>query len=180
MEKHWKTDNDKREYAGSWDLAVLENGQQNYVSKIITVVSCKREEVNKYDKPMVNGKYQTETHFVLRTKELKPIIMNATNMSNAEKAIGNGFYETWHDCKIKIYVERGVRQPGTKKSDNITTDALRISPAPVKVATAKCECCGKEIPKSIYDGTKEKCGFGVCSAACRDKMTGGENETNNN
>ena len=80
---------------------------------------------------MLNGKYQTELHFVLRTKELKPIIMNATNMTNATKSIGNGFKETWVGHKVKISVECGIRVPGTKKSDNITTDVLRIIPRKV-------------------------------------------------
>ena len=34
-----------------------------------------------------------------------------------------------------------------------------------------CECCGKEISETVYNGTLEKCGHAVCSIECRDKMS---------
>ena len=176
MEKltHWKTENESREYAGSWDLATLdEKGNQVYINKIVTIISCQEEDVNEYDKPMKNGEYQTKRLFVLRTKELKPMITNATNMTAIEKAVGNGFAATWAGKQIKLTVEE-VYKPGTKKADNIKVPALRVSPIPVQMA--KCECCGKEITPDVYNGTKAKCGYGVCSAACRDKMLKAQEE----
>ncbi|MCM1533015.1 MAG: ERF family protein [Ruminococcus flavefaciens] len=44
---------------------------------------------------------------------------------------------------------------------------------PSKPTVYHCECCGKEITANTYNGTKAKCGYGVCSAECRDKLLGG-------
>ena len=157
MEKltHWKQTRDTN-YLGSWDLLAGDK----YAPVTLTVAAVKSETIIN---PSDNSKSdEIVLHFV--EKQYKPMILNTTNKKALEKATGTPFIEKWVGHRIKIGVEK-------VKAFGDVFDALRISPVPVKVETAKCECCGKEIPKAVYDGTKEKCGFGVCSAECRDKMT---------
>ena len=168
MEKltHWKQTRDTN-YLGSWDLLAGDK----YAPVTLTVAAVKSETIIS---PSDNSKSdEIVLHFA--EKQYKPMILNTTNKKALEKATGTPFIEKWVGHRIKIGVEK-------VKAFGDVFDALRIVPAPVKVEMAKCECCGKEIPKAVYDGTKEKCGFGVCSAACRDKMTAGGalGETNNN
>lgn len=98
----------------------------------------------------------------------KPMVLNTTNKKAIANSTGTPFIECWAGHKIKIYVEKGIRVPGTKKADNITTDALRISPVPIEMK--KCECCGKLITAQFYQQAVDKYGVGVCSGACLEKM----------
>lgn len=162
MEKltHWKQTRDTN-YLGSWDLL---DGDK-YEPVTLTVSAVKQETIIN---PSDNSKSdEIVLHFA--EKQYKPMILNTTNKKALEKATGTPFIEKWVGHRIKIGVEK-------VKAFGDVFDALRIVPAPVKVATAKCECCGKEIPKAIYDGSKAKYGFGVCSAECKEKMMGGKAE----
>lgn len=150
---HWKQTRNTN-YLGSWDLL---KGEQ-YAPVILTIASVNAETV--VDPANNTKSEEIVIHF--EENKYKPMILNSTNKKALEKATGTPFIEKWVGYKIKILVEK-------VKAFGDVFDALRISPAPVE--TAKCECCGKEILKVIFDGTKEKCGYGVCSAECRDKMT---------
>ena len=155
---HWKkTCNTK--YLGSWDLA----NETGFGTLILTIKKVSEEEVID---PVKNLKsIETLCYF---QEDYKPMILNTTNKQAIAKATDSNFIENWVGKKIKIVVEK-VRAFGD------IWDALRISP--VVIETTKCDCCGKEIPLNIYNATKSKCGFGVCSIECRDKIIGAkENE----
>lgn len=118
-----------------------------------------------------------EQKLCIKFKEegFKPMVLNTTNKRAIANATNTPFIERWIGHKIKIYVEKGIRVPGTKKADNITTDALRVSPVPVEMK--RCACCGAEIPADFYQISLNKYGVGVCSKACLDKIkptNGGE------
>ena len=164
MEKltHWKKTRDTN-YLGCWDLL---DGEE-YKAIVLTISAVKQEKVLNLE---TNAKTdEIVLHFA--EKQYKPMILNTTNKQAIEKATGTPFIEQWAGNKIKINVEK-------VKAFGDMHDALRISPIPVKIEMAKCECCGKEIQKRIYDYTKQECGFGVCSKECRDKMTAKKEEAN--
>lgn len=151
---HWKKTCNIN-YLGSWDL----ESELGYGTIILTIKSITEEEVVN---PKTKEKTQeTVCHFV--EDNYKPMILNSTNKEAIAKSLGNPFIENWINQKISIHVEK-------VKAFGDVFDALRVSKNPVVVAMKKCECCGKEITEEIFNGTKAKCGFGVCSAACRDEL----------
>lgn len=162
MEKltHWKSTRENVQFMQSADLAVGadEHDKPIYASIILTISNVDEEKV--IDPKTNKEKQKTVMHF--SEEGAKPLVLNTTNKKSTEKATGTPFVEKWIGKRIKIYVECGIKAFGE------LVDALRITPAPVSMK--KCECCGKEISESVFNATKEKCGFGVCSAACRDKL----------
>lgn len=151
---HWKKTCNPN-YLGSWDL---DNGKGGFDDLILTIKDIRQEEVLNTE----TNKKEIETVCYFQ-EDYKPMILNATNKQAISKSTDSPYIERWAGHKIKIKVEK-------VKAFGGIWDALRVSSIPVKIEMAKCECCGKEIPLNIFNGTKAKCGYGVCSAECRDKM----------
>ena len=161
---HWKKTCNPN-YLGSWDLDDNKGG----FNKINLTIDTIRQE--KVMNPEAN-KEEIETVCYFK-EQVKPMILNNTNKKAIAKATGSNYIEDWAGKTVTIKVEK-------IKAFGDVWDALRISPVPVKIETRKCECCGKEISVEIYNGTKAKCGYGVCSAACRDKMLNAEKQEEDN
>lgn len=166
MEKltHWKQTRNAN-YLGSYDLAVGadKNGKPIYREIVATIDKIvENEEV--VDVGTTNGEKKKVT-VVYFKNGLKKMILNSTNKAAIEKATGSPFIEWWQNKQILIYVETGVYKPGTKKADNITTDALRIKPVPKRI----CDVCGKVIDEATYQGSMAKYGKALCSAECKEK-----------
>jgi septum formation inhibitor-activating ATPase MinD len=96
---------------------------------------------------------------------LKPMVLNIGNQNQIEMITGTKNMHKWKNFNCCVWVERGVYKPGTKKADNITTDALRIKP----VVKRLCEVCGKIISEEIYNASIKKYGKAFCSAECKEK-----------
>ena len=151
---HWQKTRDTN-YLGSWDIM----DGDHYSDIVLTIASVGTEKV--LDPSTNRQEEKTVMHFSEKT--YKPMILNTTNKKAIQSATGTPFIERWVGHKIKIGVEK-------VKAFESVHDAQRISPVPVVINKKKCECCGKEITEAIFNGTKAKCGFGVCSEACRDQM----------
>ena len=165
-----------KNFLGSWDLITGcdTNGTASYGEIKATIKDVKQEEVIDLMKNNGNGKKKT---VVIYFKEnLKPMICNSTNLKAIEKATKTQFIEHWINKQMTIYVETGVYMPGTKKADNITTDALRIRPfAPTAAKTYTCIDCGCEVEEKIAVYAEKKLGVIVCGE-CGKKRT--ESEVN--
>ena len=151
---HWKKTCNPN-YLGSWDL---DDNQGGFKKLNLTIAAIKQEEVMNPE----TSKKQIETVCYFK-EDYKPMILNNTNKKAISKAAKSDYIEDWAGTVITIKVEK-------VKAFGDIWDALRISPIPVHIEMAKCDCCGKQIPKEIYDLSVKKYGFGVCCAACRDEM----------
>lgn len=168
---HWKQTRQNVEYLGSCDLiaGADKDGKPVYKDIVATVSKVVLDE--EVTEPVTNKKkYCVVVYF--KEQNIKKLIVNSTNKKNISKATQNEFIENWVGHKITISTQSGVRKVGVKKGDpDEFTTAIRVKPIPPVVKMLKCECCGKEIQEEVFNGTKEKCNFGVCSIECRDKMT---------
>lgn len=147
-----------------------------YRKQVLTIADIKIEKITDMEKLKSKEKDTTKEAYVLHFAEkgYKPYVVAAKTVIDAiVAATGTKIVNNWIGHKIEFYVEKNVKAFGK------VTDALRVTPYPVVIEMAKCECCGKEIPKTTFDGTKKKCGFGVCSAECRDKLKGGTSDETN-
>jgi hypothetical protein len=136
---HWKKLINP-DYLGAYSL---DNGQGGYVTIVATIGSAKVENVTGPD-----GK--KEDCVVMRFKEsrignidMKPMIVNTTNMKTLEKLFKTPYIEDWAGRKIEIGVE-------SVKAFGDVVDALRIkkrlpSAPPADTGPVKCADTGKEI-----------------------------------
>lgn len=163
MEKltHYRATKDNR-FLGSWDLVAGEvNGKPKYKEIIVEIEKIGiQEEIENHQTNSKDIK-----NVVYFKNGIKPMVLNATNTKMIATATGTPFMEKWANAKVLIYVETGVYMPGTKKADNITTDALRIKPVPKRL----CDVCGKVISEEIYQGSMQKYGKALCSKECLEK-----------
>lgn len=98
-------------------------------------------------------------------EEIKPMILNKTNMKTIAKLTGSPYIENWVNKQIQIYVD-----PKVKFGKDIT-GGLRIRPkAPIAEEVYKCSNCGNVIrpasnmtPKQISVYTANKYGQALCS-----------------
>lgn len=110
----------------------------------------------------------TVCHFI---ENVKPMILNKTNMKSMQKLFGTPYVEDWAGKKIQIYVDPKV------KFGRETTGGLRIREnAPVTNIFCKCEMCGNDIKpmgnmssEQLAQYTKHKYGQALCSA-CATKL----------
>lgn len=119
-----------------------------------------------------NGRKEecTVCHFY---EDVKPLILNVTNMKTITKLLGTPFVEEWAGHKIQIYVDPKV------KFGHEITGGLRIRkklPSAQPENLPKCEECGKDIqPVGSMTGaqiagyTKDKYGKALCSACATKK-----------
>lgn len=99
-------------------------------------------------------------------KEIKPMILNATNCKTITKLAGSPFIENWQGMKIQLFVEK-------VKAFGDVVEALRVRPFKPKVeekqADIPCEDCGGILeayegrPVSwVADYTKKQYGKILC------------------
>lgn len=164
MEKltHYKATKDNR-FLGSWDLVAGEkNGKPIYKEIVAEIEKVGiQEEIENHQTNSKDIK-----NVVYFKNGIKPMVLNATNTKMIVLISNTPFMEKWSGTKVMIYVETGVYMPGTRKADNITTDALRIKPVPKRI----CSVCGNLISEEIFTASMQKYGKALCSKECLDKL----------
>ena len=107
-------------------------------------------------------------------KNVRPLIVNATNRKTLRKIYGGVQTKTLVDKQIQLYIDHKVRDP----QDGTLTDGIRIRPFKPKqtVMTIKCESCGENIkpangmtPEQLAAYTLKKYGAKLC-AQCAIKV----------
>jgi len=111
-------------------------------------------------------------------RDIKPMILNATNCKTISKLSGSAFVEEWSGIKIQIYAAK-VRAFGE------TVDALRIRPTPPKKTdqVPPCEECGGQLkaawnmtPAQLVEYTKKNTGAVLCASCARKRKEAMANE----
>lgn len=150
---HWRKLTNPN-YLGTY---ALEDGED-----IIGTIKVVKEETvqnaqGKEDKPVL--------HFV--EKDLKPMVLNSTNLKAIEKVAGTPFVEKWTGIRIQIGSEK-VAAFGT------VTDALRVREFKPTVIEIRCEGCNGLVKASngmsaeqVADYTKAKYGKVLCADCAR-------------
>lgn len=87
---HWKKTTNPT-YMGSWDF---EEGKD----MIVKVKDIKTEQVQ-------NQQGKEEKQVMYFEGNLKPLILNTTNMKAIEKATGSGYMDEWVGKKLQLFVE---------------------------------------------------------------------------
>lgn len=99
-------------------------------------------------------------------RDIKPMILNATNCKTITKLAGSPFIENWQGMKIQLFVEK-------VKAFGDVVEALRVRPFKPKVEQAQeeipCEECGALLQpyegrptKWLADYTKKQFGKTLC------------------
>jgi hypothetical protein len=103
---HWRNELAPSNYLGAWDFTKGEK-------KIVTIVSIKKEKI---------AELQGAEKAVLKTSETKPIMLNATNLKNIQKALDSEDPKDWVGKKITLTTEsvRSVQDKGE------FVDAIRV------------------------------------------------------
>ena len=144
-------------YLGEWDL-----GNSNAV---VTIKDAKEEEVR------IPARNIVKTALVITFEEFpKKFVCNDTNGKRIQRALGTRFLDEWVGKKIELYVDDKVRFQSELVS------AIRVKPtAPTQANLVyRCEICGKEINKDVYDYSMQKFGKAYCGKECLEKDTKGE------
>lgn len=146
---HWKKLTNP-DYLGAY---ALEDGKD-----VVLTINHVREEIvtgtgGKKDNCVV-------CHFA---ENVKPMILNATNMKTITSLLGTPYIEDWSGKKIQIGVEK-VKYAGD------LVDALRVRKFLPAVKAFKCESCGKNImargnmdAAGMAKYTKQKYGKALCA-----------------
>lgn len=169
MPTHWKKLTNP-DYLGAY---ALESGQD-----IVLTIGYVREE--KVTGPDGKKDDCVVAHFSERN--VKPMILNATNMKTITKLFGTPYIEDWAGKKIQIGVEK-------VKAFGDVVEALRIRkflPVENNALLPKCEACGKDIhlvggmtSEQVAAYTKNKYGQALCSVcAAQRKKELAENAVN--
>jgi hypothetical protein len=95
MKTHFKKMRDPN-YIGSWDL-LDENGK--VVNRLVRIVKVEKQTVH-------DGTGNSEQLPVVLLKDLKPLVLNATNMKAIAKATGSNFIEDWVGKTIELTVKK--------------------------------------------------------------------------
>ena len=118
----------------------------------------------------------TICHFV---ENVKPLILNKTNMKSIQKALGTPYIEEWAGHKIQIYVD-----PKVKFGKEIT-GGLRVRNYAPSTQKIICQSCGgkiqprgKSTAEQIAAYTAQKYGQALC-AACATKVAAKLQEASN-
>jgi len=90
--------------------------------EVHTVVKCAEEEINSVD----GG---SETKWILYLSDLKPLIMNATNIRRAVAAFGTAEVNDWNGMKIIVYDDETV-EFGGKVVGGVRLRAIPAKPKP--------------------------------------------------
>lgn len=160
---HWKKLTNP-DYLGAY---ALEEGQE----LIVTIQYVRNEKVVGPD-----GKKEecVVAHFAER--DIKPMILNATNMKMITKLSGTPYIESWTGLKIKLHTEK-------VKAFGDIVDALRVCKELPTEEKYYCEDCKNEIQAfgeltavKVASKTYKKYGVTLCSE-CATKRKANANET---
>lgn len=101
--------------------------------------------------------------------EVRPLVLNRTNWKTLKKLFGEMTAATLKGKKIQLYLQSGVRNPGTKEIGSGIRIRDKIPTAGAKYVAPKCEECGKDItglgsftPEQIAQKNKERYGKCLC------------------
>lgn len=157
MKTHWKSLTDPN-YLGAW---FLEDGRD----VVLTIRNVQLEKVTGTD-----GKKDdcVVCHFY---ENVKPMILNVTNMKMISKLYNSDFIEDWVGRKICIGVERvaafGAGVDALRVRDSVPNDKQDENPASQK--TPKCTDCKNDITpvngfsaQQLAAYTKNKYGRALC------------------
>lgn len=157
---HWKTLYNP-DYIGAYALVDAATGQ--YKDIVATIASVKVENVTGAD-----GK--REDCMVMRfvERDIKPMIVNATNAKMMEKLFKTPIIEEWAGRKIQIGVE-------SVKAFGDVVDALRIRKFLPKVSgPVKCADCGAEVSaagemaaEQVVAYARKRFGADLCAACMK-------------
>lgn len=157
MDTHWKTLTNPT-YLGSY---AFENNRD-----LIGTIKVVKSEIVTGD-----GGRKEECAVCYFAEDIKPMILNKTNMKTITKLVGTPYIEKWVGKKIQIYVD-----PKVKYGKEIT-GGLRIREK-LMVSNELCKCskCGKNIEptsnmtsKQISDYTVARFGQALCSECAHSK-----------
>jgi hypothetical protein len=147
---HWKKLTNP-DYLGAY---ALDPGQD----LIVTIDYVKNETVTGTD-----GKKENCSVIHFTEKNVKPMIMNATNAKTITKLFKTPYVEQWHGRKIQIFVD-------TVKAFGEMVEALRIRPEIPKEAEYYCYDCnslivpvGNKSAEWLARYTQGKYGRPLCS-----------------
>ena len=154
---HWKSLT-KPNYLGSY---AFENNQD-----MVCTIKVVRNEVVTGE-----GGRKEECTVCYFVENVKPMILNKTNMKTISKVAGSPFIEDWAGHKIQIYVDPKVR------FGKEITGGLRIrNKVTLSESKIKCEICGDDIkPAGSMTAeqtawyTRQKYGKQLCSV-CATKL----------
>lgn len=167
MPTHWKKLTNP-DYLGAY---ALENGQDI----ILTIGYVREEKVTGAD-----GKKDdcVVCHFA---ENVKPMILNSTNMKTISKLYGSPYIEDWVGKKVQIGAEK-------VKAFGDIVEALRVRniiPSFEKKEFPKCESCGGDIhptksmtAEEVRNYTKAKLGKAMCSACANKAVKAQEEQAN--
>lgn len=151
---HWKSLTNPN-YLGSY---AFERGQE----MICTIKVVKNEMVTG------EGGKKKECTVCYFTENVKPMILNKTNMKSITKLTGTPYVEEWAGHKIQIYVDPKV------KFGRETTGGLRVREKVMISSGIKCERCGNDIKPAgdmsdteVANYTRERFGKQICSVCAR-------------
>lgn len=102
--------------------------------------------------------------------EVRPLVLNRTNWKTLKKLFGEMTASALNGKKIQLYLQSGVRNPGTKEVGNGIRIRDKIPEgAGAKYVAPRCEECGKEItgltgftPEQIAATNKKRYGKCLC------------------
>lgn len=128
MEKtHWKKVVSDPNYIGEADF---EQGEE----KILTIAKVNASETV----TTAEGKSQKAVvHWA--EKGNKPMILNVARSKAIVKVAGSPYFEDWAGVKVQLYIENNIKAFGEVVS------AVRVRSFKPKIATIKCDGCGKNI-----------------------------------
>lgn len=132
MKTNWKKLTNP-DYLGAYSL---DDGNGKYNDIIVTIKSVKTESVTGPE-----GKHETCPVAYFADSNVKPMVLNATNMKTLEKLFHSKYIEDWSGGKIQIFV-------ASVKAFGDVVDALRIrpyTPAAPKQEKPICADCSAEI-----------------------------------
>lgn len=152
---HWKSLTNPN-YLGSY---AFENNQD-----MVCTIKVVRNEIVTGE-----GGRKEECTVCYFVENVKPMILNKTNMKTISKVAGSPFIEDWSGHKIQIYVDPKVR------FGKEITGGLRIrNKVTISTNNIKCENCGNDIEPAgnmsnaeIADYTRERFGKQLCSVCAR-------------
>lgn len=100
--------------------------------------------------------------------EVRPLVLNRTNWKTLKKLFGDMSAATLGGKRIQLYLQSGVRIPGTKEIGKGIRIREKI-PDGKAYEPPKCEGCGKPIagttsfsPEQLFAASKQKYGKGLC------------------
>ena len=126
---------------------------------ILTIAYVRQEEVVGTD-----GKKDDCVVCHFKERNVKPMILNSTNMKTITKVVGSPYIDDWAGNQIQIGTE-------IVKAFGSVVDALRVRPYKPKAAVVvKCEKCGADIKaghgmtsEQMAAYTRKKYGAALCA-----------------